>query len=141
MPLPQPEDFSDRIRALEQAVRDLRSSITNQSAVTEASQGWLLTDMSTPSTPSSGKTYLYSQSGRLWARSTTETVELVPQDPFPQAGSVSAPDSVQAPVMLGSVVSVAGYNTLRDDVIEVNGQLTTLIANLKGSTPPIVSPV
>jgi hypothetical protein len=93
MPLPQPEGIEDRIRALEQAVLDLRSSLTNQGGITTASAGLIFSARSIPSAPASGG-HLYAQgTDPYWTKSNGSTVALI-QD-FPQGSGVSnAVDSI-----------------------------------------------
>lgn len=76
-------DYSDLLRRIEA----LEAALKTSQGQTEASAGWIFTDMSTPPLPAAGKTRIYSASGRLRARSTTGDVALTPQ---PIAASVNA---------------------------------------------------
>ncbi|MFE3452371.1 hypothetical protein ACFXJ8_25955 [Nonomuraea sp. NPDC059194] len=129
MPLPQSEDFADRIRKIEQEIRDLRSSITNQGGRSEASGGWVFTDMADPPVPTSGKTHIYSQGGRLWARSTTGDVPLLLPPPFPQGSSVTDPI-----LTMGSAPAsyTQGYgDTLNLAINEKHNKLIELLNSLR----------
>lgn len=129
MPLPQPEDLADRIRALEQGLRDVRSSLTNQGGVTIASQGWLLRSMAFPTTPPAGDVYILANAGRLWARSTLGDV---PLEPIPQAAPIINQASMLAGASAPASYSDTYVSNLREDVRatrQYGFDLTTILRN------------
>ena len=103
------QDFADARRGQSAQF----TSGQNQPAKTEASKGWIFTDMSTPPTPLAGKTHIYSQGGRLWAASTAGAVPLLLPD-YPQAGPVSDLPSRATTSAPGSYSSGWAGNVLSD---------------------------
>jgi len=125
MPLPQPEDFADRIRALEQAVRDLRSSITNAGGQTTASAGWAIGNASPP-TPSSGG-HLYASGDEPYWKDASGSVNPLITPPSPPASAPNWPESFDSPASIGSAPTASDYNLLRSDCAGLHDDLRSVI--------------
>ncbi|MET9339286.1 hypothetical protein [Nonomuraea sp. NPDC003804] len=130
MPLPQPEGLEDRIRALEQAVRDLQSSITNRSGLTTASAGWVIPNQGTPSPPGDGGHLTALGDEPYWTESSGSSYSLR-TPPFPKGVAVSNPVLV-----LGD--APASYNSTFADtqsaaINEVHNRLIDLLGSLRGA--------
>ncbi|SEN87587.1 hypothetical protein [Nonomuraea pusilla] len=124
MPLPQPEDLADRIKALEQAVRDLKSSITNQSGLTSASQGWVLGNMGVPSV-APGTVQIGCNGGQFYAAEAGGVVKRM----YPQMSKVTMVDFDlgNAPATYSSTYAQqqsVGIDRLYDAVVGILGALT-----------------
>ncbi|MFI6296870.1 hypothetical protein ACIBEJ_35135 [Nonomuraea sp. NPDC050790] len=133
MPLPQPEDFADRIRALEQIVRDLMSSITNQGGLTTASAGWQIPAGSTPDTPDSGGHLFTSGNEPHWKDDGGSVYSLKPQ--VSPGVPVSDPADFQSAASAGPTYNSAVQNMitqLRADAADTNVQLKALLSSLRG---------
>lgn len=129
MPLPQPEDFADRIRALEQGLRDLRSSLTNQGGLTEASAGWKIPNQSLPSAPASGGHLTSNGNEPYWTEPGGSYSLKTP--PFPRGTSVvvpgiSAPD---APISYNQSQAQA----ISDGLATTYNALVALVLSLRGA--------
>ncbi|GAA2860203.1 hypothetical protein [Nonomuraea rubra] len=132
MPLPQPEDVMDRIRALEQAVRELRSSVTNQGGFTEASQGWKIPNQTLPSTPDSGGHLTANGDEPMWSGADGSVYSLKPSPPFTPGAAVASPPVFTSPSSPPEV-TVSVYQDLRNDAQLARGVLVTLLQSLRAA--------
>lgn len=132
MPLPQPEDFADRIRALEQAVRDLKSSITNAGGQTTASAGWKIPNQSFPSSPGDGGHLTSSGDEPIWTESGGGVYSLKP-NMSPGSAVTDPPDFTSAssagPTYDGAVQSM--LTNLRADAAGTKIALDNLLSSLR----------
>jgi len=86
------DDLLKEIAELKRQVAQLAASAQRRDALTKASQGWVLPNRSTPSTPQSGA-HLYAANGQLMVRQSngsTFAIEPAPEVPFTQG--VAVPD-------------------------------------------------
>ncbi|MEV4020155.1 hypothetical protein AB0J35_57735 [Nonomuraea angiospora] len=135
MPLPQPEDLADRIRALEQAVRDLKSSITNQSPLVSASAGWIIPNQAFPPAPPSGGHLTASGNEPIWTEAGGATYSLVPSPPFTGTITPQYPTSFSSPATIVSAPTAQNYNDLRADAAMLQVCLRDVINKGATTTP------
>lgn len=127
MPLPQPEDFADRIRKLEQDVRDLKSSITNRGGLTTASAGWIIPNQGSPGAPGDGGHLTASGDEPLWTEASGASYSLVPTPPPSPASAPNWPDSFSSPATVTGTVTDTVYNLLRADCAGLHDDLRSVI--------------
>ena len=130
MPLPQPEDFADRIRALEQGLRDLRSSLTNQGGLTTASAGWQIPNQTAPATPASGG-HLYANGSEPYWRDSLGSTYSLKTPPFPQGASVVVPGISAPDAPIGYSQSQA--QAISDGLATTYNALVALVVSLRGA--------
>ncbi|TYB69753.1 hypothetical protein FXF51_06205 [Nonomuraea sp. PA05] len=119
MPDVYPTDLTQRIRDLEKAVEELRAGASRE-ALTEASQGWVLREMATPSVPPTGDIHIYAQGGQLYARSSFGTIALNDQA---KAGFVQA---------VGAANAGTTYTTSEQDLLnQLKDRVNLIITNMK----------
>ena len=129
MPLPQPEDFADRIRALEQGLRDLRSSLTNQGGLTTASAGWQIPNQSLPSAPASGGHLTSNGNEPYWTESGGSYSLKTP--PFPQGDNVIVP-GISAP-NAPPTYSPSQAQAISDGLATTYNSLVELVLSLRAA--------
>lgn len=113
------DDLLKEIAELKRQVAQLAASAQRRDALTKASQGWVLPNRSTPSTPQSGA-HLYAANGQLMVRQSngsTFAIEPAPEVPFTQGVAVPDVPVFQSPSNPDMTVSAlhAAYQALRDD--------------------------
>lgn len=113
------DDLLREIAELKRQVAQLAASAQRRDALTKASQGWVLPNRSTPSTPQSGA-HLYAANGQLMVRQSngsTFAIEPAPDVPFTQGVAVPDVPVFQSPSNPDMTVSAlhAAYQALRDD--------------------------
>jgi hypothetical protein len=118
-------DFSD----LRTAVDEIQALLRTRAPLIEASRGWILRQMGTPSIPPSGDVHIYASGGRLRARSTLDDVPLVDR----QGGPVAIVSPMSSGPISGSP-TMAQYNALYADVLEIRAQLNALINSMRAGT-------
>ncbi|MFB4280861.1 hypothetical protein ACBJ59_36615 [Nonomuraea sp. MTCD27] len=119
MPDVFPNDLATRIRDLEKAVEELRAGASRE-ALTEASQGWVLRQMATPSVPPTGDIHIYAQGGQLFARSSFGTIAL---DDVPSAAAVQ---------VVGAADAGTSYTTSEQDLLnQLKQRVNLIITNMK----------
>ncbi|GAA3416248.1 hypothetical protein [Streptosporangium vulgare] len=118
-------DFSD----LRTAVDEIQALLRTRAPLIEASRGWILRQMSQPSIPPSGDVHIYASGGRLRALSTLDDVPLVNR----QGAAVAIAANMTSGTIAGSP-TMAQYNALYNDVVEVRAQLNALINSLRAGT-------
>jgi hypothetical protein len=117
------------IRDLKAAVQQLQTSGAKRSPLVEASAGWVLRQMDTPAIPPSGDVHIYASGGRFRALSTLDDVPLVNR----QGGPVAIAANMTSGTISGAP-TMAQYNALYADVVEVRAQLNALINSLRTGT-------
>lgn len=124
-----PANLLQDIRDLKAAVQQLQTAGAKRSPLIEASAGWVLRQMSTPAIPPSGDVHIYASGGRLRALSTLDDVPLVNR----QGAAVAVAANMTSGPIAGSP-TMAQYNALYNDVLEVRAQLNALILSLRAGT-------
>jgi hypothetical protein len=120
-----PSDATARIRQLEKDVAELKALLQARPGQTQASKGWLLTDMSIP-TVSAGTVHIGSNGGDFFAATTSGTKRM-----FLQAATITN----QVPFTsgdIGGAPTAAQYNALRADAVATRAygfDLTTRLRN------------
>lgn len=135
MPLPQPEDVMDRLRALEQAVKDLRASITNQGGYTTASAGLIIPNQGFPPAPASGGRLTASSDEPIWTEASGSTYSLVPSPPFTGTSTPQYPTSFSSPATVTGTVTDTVYNALRADCAMLQVCIRSIINNGAATSP------
>ena len=112
-----PSDPMQDLRDLQTRVDDTQA--VGRPALTEASQGWILRDMTPPATPPAGDVHIYAASGRMWVRSTL--------------GTVAVEDKTGASVAdVATANADATYGTPERDLInELKTQVNALLTSLR----------
>lgn len=130
MSMPYPRGFEDRLDAIERRLDQLFASIQNRAPMTQASQGLILPNRSTPSNPPSG-VYIFAQGGEFYVRTSGGgTRGIIPPDP-PQGVGVSDPSIITAGTAPGAY-SAAHSQALRDDLVALRATVLELIQSLRG---------
>ncbi|MER5420319.1 hypothetical protein [Streptosporangium roseum] len=130
MPLPQPEGLEDRIIALERAIVDLRTSITNQGGITTASAGLIFPSQAAPATPASGG-HLHAEGTEPYWKDSSGSNRAIIQD-LPSADYVPNPPSFIVSSAPG-VYQTAWAQDLRDAVANLNSTVTSALTEFKAS--------
>jgi hypothetical protein len=129
------DDVLKAIADLERNVGQLAAAAQKRGALTTASQGWVIPNRSTPSTPSSGA-HLYASGGQLMVRQANGTsfpIEPAPEvEPFVKANNVTNPASFAGGTAPGSY-SQSLTQQLLDAVAELNSKLIALLNSLRTS--------
>jgi hypothetical protein len=113
------DDILKEIADLKRQVAALAAAAQKRTALTTASQGWVIPNRTTPSTPSSGA-HLYAASGQLMVRQANGTsfpIEPAPEVPFTQGVAVDDVPVFNSPSNPDQNVAAlhAAYQSLRDD--------------------------
>lgn len=120
MPDVYPGDLATRIKDLEKAIEELKAQVQGRDPLTEASQGWILRSMTTPSLPPDGDIHIYAQGGQLWARSSFGTIAL---DGVPTAAAVSP---------VGAANAGSSYTSSEQDLLnQLKDRVNLILTNLK----------
>lgn len=131
MPLPQPEDFADRILALERAVKDLRTSLTTQGGFTSASKGLAFPDQDTPDPPASGGHLHASGDDPYWTDSSGSTTNLIPPPPEdPLQTSVSTLPGLTTPSSWPGTYTPSVGGLVQDDLQLHRDKINEIIDSL-----------
>jgi hypothetical protein len=88
-----PDDLFAQIRHLTARVEQLEAQLGQRPAITSASAGWILRNMTAPATPPSGDVHIYAVSGQMWARSTLGDVPLLAQGVADYVAPITATDA------------------------------------------------
>jgi hypothetical protein len=105
-----PSDAAARIRQLEKDVAELKALLQARPGQTQASKGWLLTDMSIP-TVSAGTVHIGSNGGDFFAVTTAGTKRM-----FLQAATIANQANMLAGVSAPGTYSPSYLTDLREDV-------------------------
>lgn len=123
-------NLADEVAQLRAEVDELKALVRQRPALTTASQGWKMTDMSIPSV-GPGEIQIGSNGGELFVATENGTQRL-PTLNVPGAAP-DYPGSFLSPATVSGTVEPAHYNALRKDVVDqLHGPLRDLIE--KGRT-------
>lgn len=123
-----PGDPMADVRDLQRTVEDEQATQRRQPLV-EASAGWIFTDRATPTTPTSGKTHIYSQGGRLWAASSAGAVPLLlPDDPLQTP--VSGMPGLSTPNAWPGTYTPGTGEAVQDDLVMMRDKIHEIIDSL-----------
>ena len=110
MPDVYPSDAAARIRQLEKDVAELKALLQARPGQTQASKGWLLTDMSIP-TVSSGTCHIGCNNSDFFAQTTAGTKRM-----FLQAATIANQANMLAGASAPGSYSPSYFTDLREDV-------------------------
>jgi hypothetical protein len=109
-----PGDLTDEVARLRAEVAELKALLKTRPALTTASQGWRMTDMTIPSV-GAGEIHIGSNDGEFYVRTADETKRLnqlnVP------VTTPTYPASFSSPATVSGTVLPEHYNLLRADVV------------------------
>lgn len=126
MPDVYPADAAARIRQLERDVADLKALLQARPALTQASQGWRMSDMSVPSV-SSGTCHVGCNGGEFFSVNSAGTVKRM----FSQAAAITNQVDFLSG-QIGGAPTQTQYNNLQTDAVRTRAyafDLTTILRN------------
>ena len=120
-----PGDAAARIRQLEKDVAELKALLQARPGQTQASKGWLLSDMSIP-TVSAGTVHIGSNGGDFFAATTAGTKRM-----FLQAAAIANQANMLAGASAPGSYSASYFTDLREDVRATRQYAFDLTSNLR----------
>jgi hypothetical protein len=121
-----PSDAAARIRQLEKDVAELKALLQARPGQTQASKGWLLTDMSIP-TVSAGTCHIGCNNSDFFAQTAAGTKRM-----FLQAAAVAN----QANFLSGQIAgapTMTQYNNLQTDAVLTRAKIFEMQTSLRNS--------
>ncbi|MFI7448062.1 hypothetical protein ACIBQX_11240 [Nonomuraea sp. NPDC049714] len=110
-----PGDVLADIRKLQAEVAELKALLHQRSGLTTASQGWVIGNVASPSTPAAGG-HLFATAGEpFWKDSSGTTTSLLSQ-PVPQAADVGGMSGLSTPNSWPETYNRANGEAVQDDL-------------------------